>query len=103
MTGDALLRCVATALDESRRLSAATQANHCAASRLATLTEREREVMLLAAVGLPNKEIARRLGISHRTIEIHKARLMHKTGAATVIDLARLAEAARTPDGGNRP
>jgi FixJ family two-component response regulator len=101
VTGDALLRCVATALDESRRLNAATQANHSATSRLATLTEREREVMMLAAVGLPNKEIARRLGISHRTVEIHKARLMHKTGAATLLDLARLADASRAPGAGN--
>lgn len=97
VTGDALLRSVATALDEGKRLNAANQANHSAASRLATLTEREREVMMLAAVGLPNKEIARRLGISHRTVEIHKARLMHKTGASTLIDLARLAEATRAP------
>jgi FixJ family two-component response regulator len=93
VTGDALLRCVQLALDESRRLNAETHASHTAASRLATLTEREREVMMLAVTGLPNKEIARRLGISHRTVEIHKARLMHKTGAATVLDLARLAGA----------
>jgi RNA polymerase sigma factor (sigma-70 family) len=56
------------------------------------LTEREREVMLLAVAGHPNKEIARRLDISHRTVEIHKAKIMHKTGALNLLDLARMAQ-----------
>lgn len=93
VTGDALLRCIETAVAESRRRRVAAEANHNAASRLATLTEREREVMALAVTGLANKEIARTLGISHRTVEIHKARLMQKTGAETLLDLARLANA----------
>lgn len=91
VTGDALLRCVATALDESRRLNAATQANHSAASRLATLTEREREVMMLAAVGLSNKEIARRLGISTKTAENHRARVLQKLGARNTAEVVRYA------------
>lgn len=62
-----------------------------AKSRLADLTEREREVMALAVAGSPNKEIARRLGISHRTVEIHKSKIMHKTGATNLLDLARIA------------
>jgi len=94
VTGDALLHCVETAVAESRRRRIAAAANHNAASRLATLTEREREVMALAVTGLANKEIARMLGISHRTVEIHKARLMQKTGAETVLDLVRLADAS---------
>lgn len=61
-------------------------------SLLADLTEREREVMMLAVLGHPNKEIARRLGISHRTVEIHKAKIMHKTGAVNLLDLARLVQ-----------
>lgn len=56
------------------------------------LTGREREVMLLAVAGHPNKEIARQLGISHRTVEIHKARIMHKTGALNLLDLAHIAQ-----------
>ena len=64
------------------------------ASRLADLTEREREVMTLAVLGNPNKEIAILLGISHRTVEIHKSHIMHKTGAANLLDLARLAQDA---------
>jgi DNA-binding CsgD family transcriptional regulator len=60
-------------------------------SRLSELTDRERDVMLLAIQGYPNKEIARTLGISHRTVEIHKSKIMHKTGATNLLDLARIA------------
>ncbi len=63
--------------------------------RVANLTEREREVLFLAAEGLPNKEIARKLAISHCTVEIHKTRLMRKTGAASVPDLVRLVDASK--------
>lgn len=61
---------------------------------LNSLTEREREVMLLAIDGFSNKEIARRLDISHRTVEIHKSKIMHKTGAINLLDLAAIAREA---------
>jgi len=93
VTGAALLESVQAALGESERLRTQAKESHTAAARIAGLTERERQVMMLAVDGLPNKEIARRLGISHRTVEIHKARIMHKTGAETVLDLARIADA----------
>lgn len=93
ITASALLASIRAALVEGERLYAQAETTHTAASRLASLTERERDVMALAVEGLPNKEIARRLDISHRTVEIHKARIMHKTGAVTVLDLARIAEA----------
>jgi PAS domain S-box-containing protein len=69
-----------------------------AQSKLAALTEREREVMALAVTGYHNKEIARVLGISHRTVEIHKSKIMHKTGAASLLNLARIADAASQSD-----
>jgi len=93
VTGAALLESVEAALLESERLSSQAEENQSASDRVASLTEREREVMALAVDGMPNKEIARCLGISHRTVEIHKARIMHKTGAETLLDLSRIAEA----------
>jgi FixJ family two-component response regulator len=57
---------------------------------IAHLTPRELDVMSLAVAGLTNKEIARRLGISHRTVEIHRARVMEKTGAVNLIQLAQI-------------
>ena len=93
VTGTTLLESVRAALAESAKLSSQAEATLSAATRLLSLTERERDVMLLAIQGLPNKEIARRLDISHRTVEVHKARIMQKTGADTLVDLAKIAEA----------
>lgn len=54
------------------------------------LTPREREVMDLVVIGRHNREIAEALGISARTVEVHKARMMTKLGVASVPDLVRL-------------
>ena len=56
-----------------------------------TLTTREREVMHLAAEGHTNREIADRLHISPRTVEVHRANMMHKLGLRTQTDLIRYA------------
>jgi DNA-binding NarL/FixJ family response regulator len=55
------------------------------------LTPREREVTQAIAEGLTNKEIARRLGISVKTVETHRATLMRKIGARSAVDVARYA------------
>ena len=73
------------------RLATSAQEAQTAGALIASLTEREREVMVLLVAELGNKEIADRLGISHRTVEIHKARVMHKTEARTLLELIRLA------------
>lgn len=92
VTGAALMQSVQAALEESERRKVQADTNSVASSRLSSLTQREREVMALAVEGHSNKEIARRLGISHRTVEIHRGRIMQKTGTATLIDLARIAQ-----------
>jgi len=61
------------------------------------LTRREREVLELAGKGLHAKEIAHKLGISPRTVELHKASLMDKLGARNVAELVRFALAADKP------
>ncbi|MCC6189608.1 MAG: response regulator transcription factor [Anaerolineales bacterium] len=55
------------------------------------LTEREREVLHLAAEGLSNPDVAARLSISPRTVETHRANLMRKLGLKTQTDLIRYA------------
>ncbi|WGG51403.1 response regulator transcription factor [Rugamonas sp. DEMB1] len=57
---------------------------------LAELTPREREVMQLVVTGQHNRDIGPALGISVRTVEVHKARLMGKLGVDNVADLVRL-------------
>ena len=54
------------------------------------LTQREREVLAEITGGASNKEAGRRLGISPRTIEVHRARIMDKLGAKNAADLVRI-------------
>ncbi|HEY4038349.1 MAG TPA: response regulator [Burkholderiaceae bacterium] len=91
VVGSELLERVQAALEKSAQLNSVTQALR---ERLEALTQRELEVMKLVADGLPNKEIARNLGISHRTVEVHRARVMQKTGVTNLVELSRLAEAS---------
>ena len=63
--------------------------------RLATLTPRETEVMECVVQGQANKVIAMDLGVSQRTVEIHRARVMEKMGIRSVAKLVRAVEAAK--------
>ena len=58
-------------------------------ARLATLTPREREVLDLVVKGLTNKEIGRMLGTSHRTVDIHRSKVMEKMRAEALAELVR--------------
>lgn len=75
--------------------------------RLSRLTPREREVMDLVVQGRLNKQIAADLGLSHKTIEVHRAHVMEKMEAETLADLVRMAVAVETasqqPGGGPGP
>jgi len=86
-----LLAAVRAAIIECERVLSAQASLQLARSLISHLTEREHAVMTLAVQGYLNKEIARSLGISHRTVEIHKSKIMHKTGAINLLDLARIA------------
>jgi RNA polymerase sigma factor (sigma-70 family) len=94
VVGAELLERVRAALEKSAQLRERASAAQSLRERLEGLTRREREIMKLVADGLPNKEIARSLGISHRTVEVHRARVMQKTGVTNLVELSRLAEAA---------
>lgn len=63
-------------------------------SAIARLTHREREVLVHVSNGLTSKTIARRLGISVRTVDIHRANMMAKTNTRNVVELVRVAFAA---------
>lgn len=59
-------------------------------ARVASLTRREREVFERVAEGQANKVVAIELGISERTVEIHRSQVMQKTGARSLADLVRM-------------
>ena len=59
-------------------------------SRFDTLTPREHEVLTLMVRGMPNKIMAAELGVSQRTIEIHRARVMEKSAAGSLAHLVRM-------------
>ena len=71
--------------------------------RLARLSAREREVLALAMLGLPSKEIARRLCLSYRTVEHHRSRLLDKLGAASVTELMRANLVTGSDDAAPKP
>ena len=60
------------------------------AEALETLTDREREVMCLVVEGHTNKSVAGELGISEKTVEVHRARVMEKTAAKSFSELVRM-------------
>ncbi len=62
---------------------------------VASLTPREREVVVLVAEGLEHKDIGERLGISFRTVEVHRAHVAEKTGLSNLVELAGFVRSAR--------
>jgi FixJ family two-component response regulator len=85
-----LLAKVQDALEEDARTRAALDDVSEIEARLGSLTPREREVMAMVVDGKANKNIARALGISQRTVEIHRARVMEKMKARSLSMLVRL-------------
>ena len=86
-----LLDGLADALAGATRRKAATETVSTTAASYAELSERQRQVMDLVAEGAANKEIAARLGISPRTVEIYRAKVMEKMGARNLAGLVRMA------------
>ncbi len=86
-----LLECVQRAikLDAGARMERSEQAEQTA--RLERLTPRERQVLELVVEGLANKQIAARLSLSQKTVEVHRAHVMAKSKAHSVAELVRTA------------
>jgi two-component system response regulator FixJ len=107
---DQLVDTVRRAFAASRMLRQAADATAAAASRLAALTNRERDVLEGLVAGLSSKGIANQLGTSPRTVEVHRIRVMAKLQVHSLPELVRLVQAAqsgappaRQEGGGLRP
>ena len=100
--GVELLASIGRALDQARDSTKLTAWRAEAMEHLAGLTARQRQIMAMVLAGHPSKNIAMDLGISQRTVENHRASIMHKTGCTSLPALARLALAASW-DGADAP
>ena len=89
-SNNALVDRVEQALVQSAEALALRRSQGQRAQLLAELTERERDVMRLVIDGKPNKLIADALGISVRTVEVHRARVFEKMGVKSAVELANL-------------
>jgi two-component system response regulator FixJ len=93
---DALLECIERSLHWNDAAHEGRLERAQLEARAALLTTREREVFELVAAGEPNKIIARRLGISFRTVELHRAHIIEKLQARSLSDLIRMAIILKT-------
>jgi len=87
-----LLEAVDRALSRDRALRSERQEVEDVDQRYASLTPREQEVFALIVVGLLNKEVGEQMGISEKTVKVHRARVMEKMEADSLAELVRFAE-----------
>ncbi len=90
-----LLASIRDAIAKDRALRQLRLQGRRIVKRYSQLTPREKQVMQGVVAGKPNKVIARELGVSPRTIDIHRSRVMLKMGAQTLPDLVTMAAAAK--------
>ncbi|AFL72909.1 response regulator transcription factor [Thiocystis violascens] len=96
---DILLQRVEAALEEDRKRREEVAVESEIRQRFQQLTPREQDVMSLTTQGFTNKDIARQLGISPRTVENHRSRMMFKMGAANFAELCRLSAICTSASG----
>ncbi|MGN8159069.1 response regulator transcription factor [Salinisphaera sp. RV14] len=90
VNGELLLAEVREAIERSREILAEHQHCESVCARMALLTPREADVLHEVVAGWSNKHIARRLGISPKTVELHRANVMNKMRAGSLAELVRL-------------
>jgi FixJ family two-component response regulator len=98
---DQLLDCVRRAIELDRHVRDLRRKRAGIADLIGRLTPRERDVLKLVVAGMANKVIASELGISQKTVEIHRGRVMKKMKAGSVADLVRLWEIWTVTGNGN--
>jgi len=92
-----LLRAVQDALRADRERRGGREERERVRERVASLTERERQVLDGVIAGKLNKQIAGALGIAEKTVKVHRGRVMEKMGADSVAELVRMLERTEPP------
>jgi FixJ family two-component response regulator len=83
---------VMAALQQDRKRRSEEKSNSELRARFASLTRRERQIMGFVTGGLMNKQVAARIGISERTVKIHRGNLMRKMQAKSLAELVVMAQ-----------
>ncbi len=84
-----LIACIRKALEHDAQIRRELKQRSEIIARIKSLTPREREVMEQVLTGRANKQIAAQLGISEKTVEVHRKHVMHKMGMHSAIELVR--------------
>jgi two-component system response regulator FixJ len=95
---EAILRAVRAAEESAKKCGRRSEDGGALAARIASLSERERQVLDGLVAGNANKTIAYDLGISPRTVEVYRAKVMTKMQAKNLSELIRMTLAVRPPD-----
>ncbi len=94
-----LLGKIREAIEQDGKIRKQVQQDEAVGSRISSLTLREKQVMDLVVAGRANKQIAQHLGITKKTVEAHRARVMRKMNAPTLADLVRTVTHHEPPEG----
>lgn len=97
---DELVEKVKAAIEQYSSQSARRVEQQALQERIGKLTAREREILDLVIEGMSTKEMARRLNISPRTVEVHRSRIMRKMDMKTLRDTLRIVLVLRNAEGG---
>jgi RNA polymerase sigma factor (sigma-70 family) len=92
-----LLEAIRKALERDREANRQRAEGMRLRRRYDELTPRERQVMRLVVTGLLNKQVAAELGISEKTVKVHRAQVMQKMHAGSLAELVRMADHLPTP------
>ena len=93
---EVLFAAIEVAIEKDRHARTLFDRQVRAKEKIATLTEREKEIMNHVVTGMPNKAIAHQLRISEKSVKAHRGQVMRKSGAKSVVDLVTISAFANS-------